>query len=361
MEQVYYDTKHPSGYGGAQRLINAVKKDDKKLVKAWLSGQRVYTLHKPARKRYNTRRYKVAGPNVLWQADLVEMIPYAEENDGYNYLLTVIDVFSRYAWVRPLKRKTGVAVKAAFQDILNADEKAPLKLQTDQGKEFENDIFQIFLRQHNIAFFTIKSQFKAALAERFNRTLKDKMWRYFTHVGNYRWVEVLQDFVSAYNNAPHRSLYGLAPNQVDEENMHELWLIQEGLAPAQVTRRNPVLPELHVGDYVRLSKAKRVFAKGYLPSWTEEIFQVIQVIDKFQPVEYKVQDYGGNLIEGSFYRAELQKVAKPQTYMIEAILGERKRAGGKIEYLVKWLGYSSEFNTWEHLDKQTVKIIKRQQ
>ena len=357
MERIYYDPKHPAGFGGAQRLIraSAVKGSS---AKEWLMNQRVYTLHKPARKRYNTRRYKVAGPHVLWQADLVEMIPYAEQNDGYNYLLTVIDVFSRYAWVRPLKRKTGIAVKAAFQDIF--EEKVPRKLQTDQGNEFENDIVQGFLQEHGIVFFTIKSQFKAALAERFNRTLKDKMWRYFTHIGNYRWVEVLQDFVSAYNSAPHRSLHGLAPNQVNDENKDELWRIQEGLPPAKVTQSNPTLPELQVGDYVKLSKAKHVFAKGYLPNWTEEVFQVATVNNVFQPTQYTVKDYGGNLIEGSFYRAELQKVVKPQTYMIEAILGERKRAG-KIEYLIKWLGYSADFNTWEQLDKQSAKIIKRRQ
>lgn len=113
---------------------------------------------------------------MLWQADLVEMIPYAEENDGYKYMLTVVDVFSRYAWAQPLKHKTGTAVKAAFQKIFDAQQPPPHKLQTDQGKEFENDAFQTFLRQHKIHFFTIKSQFKAALVERFNRTLKNKMW-----------------------------------------------------------------------------------------------------------------------------------------------------------------------------------------
>jgi transposase InsO family protein len=357
-EQVYYDTRHPAAFGGVDRLQRAVKQ--KKEAQAWLSGQRVYTLHKPARKRFNTRRYKVAGLHMLWQADLVEMIPYADENDGYNYLLTVIDVFSRYAWARPLKRKTGAAVTEAFQDIFQQNGIIPSKLQTDQGKEFENAIFQSFLRQHRIAFFTIKSQFKAALVERFNRTLKEKMWRYFTHVGNYRWLGVLQDFIYGYNNAKHRSIE-MSPSEVNDKNAYDLWLKQEGLAPAQVTLRNPRLPELNVGDYVRLSKAKQVFAKGYLPSWTEEIFQVAAVLDNFQPVQYAVNDYGGNIIQGSFYRAELQKVKKPDTYMIEAILRERKKSGGRMQYLVKWLGYGSEHNTWEYLDKQTVNIIKQRQ
>ena len=234
-------------------------------------------------------------------------------------------------------------------------------MQTDQGKEFENVTFQSFLKKHNIIFFTIKSQFKAALAERFNRTLKEKMWRYFTHVGNYRWIDVLQDLMHGYNNAKHRSI-GMSPSEVNAGNANEIWLMQEGLTPAKVTLRNPKLPILYVGDYVRLSKTKQVFAKGYLPGWTEEIFQVAAIMKQYQPIQYTVKDYAGNVIQGSFYRAELQKVKKPETYMIEAIVKQRKnKQSGRMQYLVKWLGYGAEYNTWEYLDKQTVDFIKQQQ
>ena len=97
MEDIYYDPGHPAGFGGVRRLEQAAVAAGKqrKAVPRWLMGQRVYTLHKAARKRYVTRPYKAAGPHMLWQADLVEMIPYADENDNYRYLLTVIDIFSR--------------------------------------------------------------------------------------------------------------------------------------------------------------------------------------------------------------------------------------------------------------------------
>ena len=339
-------------------------------VDKWLMNQRVYTLHKAARKRYTTRPYKTSGPQMLWQADLVEMIPYANENDDIRYMLTVIDVFSRYAWARPLKRKTGERVKQAFNDILLQDGNLPANLQTDQGKEFENEIFQRYLRDNRVNFFTIKSQFKAALVERFNRTLKEKMWRYFTHVGNYRWIDVLQDFVRAYNNAPHRSLNKgrLTPTEASQNrNVGMLRRKQERMEPQSVTRRNPsLLPKLAVGDYVRLSKAKKVFDKGYLPNWTEEVFQVVRIIKKFKPIQYKVQDWSRNVIDGSFYRGELQKVSKPETFMIESIVRQRTRRprGGRAavtEYLVKWFGYGPEANTWEVLDKQIVDVVRRRQ
>jgi transposase InsO family protein len=360
----YYDPRHPASFGGAKRLLAAVGKKKEQEVKKWLQSQRVYTLHKPARKRYNTRPYKVRAPYWLWQADLVEMIPYKNINEGYRYLLTVIDVFSRKAWARPLKSKTGVSVRTAFDNILQKEGRAPVKLQTDQGKEFGNIHFQQYLKHRHISFFTIKSQFKAALCERWNRTLKEKMWRYFTYTGKYRWIDVLQDLVSAYNNALHRSLNGgrMTPNEAAEpKNTRMLWLQQEGLAPQRVTLRNPTLPPLNIDDYVKLSKAKRIFDKGYLPSWTEEVFQVSRIIDQYQPVEYKVKDWNGEEVEGSFYRAELQKVNKPVTHMIEHIIRQRKnRQTGHQEYFIKWFGYGPQFNTWEQLDKQTVRaLIKR--
>jgi hypothetical protein len=326
-------------------------------IRKWLRGQRVYTLHKPARKRYDTRVYKVGGIDFQWQADLCEMQNFATLNNGMRYILTVIDIFSRYAWAKPIAAKTGQNVIAAFKEIFEESGRKPLKLQTDQGKEFTNASFQTFLKeQGNIKHFTVKSQFKAAIVERFNRTLKEKLWRYFVHKSSYRWLEVLPQLLVGYNAAKHR-IIGIAPKNVTTENEHELWLAQEDRQPIKATQVNPVAPWIKVGDYVRLSKVKRHFDKGYLPNYTEEIFKVSQVIKKHgKPTQYKVTDYHENELEGAFYAAEIQKVELPDTYMIEAVLATRKRKGA-TEYLVKWLGYGPEFNSWEKLDSNIVKGI----
>ena len=169
----------------------------------------------------------------------------------------------------------------------------------------------------------------------------------------------MQDLVKAYNASPHRSLGGkLAPKDVNIRNLRLLWEIQKGLYPQKITQINPRLPRLKHDDYVRLSKAKKVFDKGNLPNWTEEVFQVSDIIRKFKPIQYKVKDYNGEVVDGSFYRAELQKIDKPISYMIEAILGSRRRAGN-TEYLIKWHGYGAQFNSWQILDKQTVKHIQK--
>ena len=233
MEQLYYNVEHPASYGGADRLAIGAQRTIG-TTKDWLRTQRTYTLHKPVRKRYSTRPYKSGAIDQHWQSDLVEMIPYANVNNGYRNLLTIIDLFSRYAWAVPLKDKTGATITAAFRQVF-AQGRQPQRLQTDDGREFENREFQHFLNLENIRFFTVKSQFKAAVVERFNRTLKAKMWRYFTRTGRYRWVHELENFLIAYNTAKHRSI-GVSSMQITIDNEHELWLRQERRGPQKVTR-----------------------------------------------------------------------------------------------------------------------------
>ena len=122
----------------------------------------------------------------------------------------------------------------------------------------------------------------------------------------------------------------MAPKNVNAENEHRIWLAQEQRGPIKATQVNPVAPWIKVGDYVRLSKVKRHFDKGYLPNFTEEVFKVTQVIKKHgKPTQYKVTDYNGHELEGAFYAAEIQKIEQPSTYMIETILGKRKAAAGE--------------------------------
>src|SRR5438552_158089 len=342
---VYYNTANTGAYGGVFRLKRAAN-TSKNVTEAWLKKQRVYTLHKPARLRYVTRPYKTASIDQQWQADLVEMIPYANVNDGYRYMLTVIDLFSRFAWARPIKDKTGKQVKHAFQDIFATGRKCQ-RLQTDEGREFDNRHVQRLLNRENIKFFTVKSQFKAAVSERFNRTLKSKMWRYFTHRGTYKWIDILPELIDAYNASKHRSI-GMAPKDVNADIERDLWTKQDAKGPQKVSARESKAT-FRVGDEVRLSKAKKVFQKGYLPNWTEEIFTISRVFATI-PIQYKVQDYRNDEIDGSFYVAELQKVVKPEQYAIERVI-RTQNIRGRMRYFVKWLGFSDEHNSWvDHVE-----------
>jgi hypothetical protein len=216
-------------------------------------------------------------------------------------------------------------------------------LQTGQGKEFENKQVRAFLQQQGgIKQFSVKSQFKAAIVERWNRTIKTKMYRYFTHVGSHRWIEVLPKLIKAYNASIHRSI-GMTPKDVNRRNEFALWQSQ------QKEMKKGKTTQLKVGNYVRVSKANQMFSKGYETQWSEEVFTIAKVIKRpASPVTYKLQDYEGTLIDGVFYREEIQRVSKPEVYRVEKVLRTRRLSNGQVSRLVKWVGYKQP--TWTTSD-----------
>ena len=339
LKAIYYDPKHPAGFASVAKLTKESGVKTKK-VKEWLTEQPTYTLHRMARKKYPTRKYIVHDIDEQWQADLADVSLIANQNKGYRFLLTVIDIFSRYAWARPLKTKTGKEVAAAFKDIFE-EGRIPKRVQSDQGKEFENrDIARLF-GEHDIELFSVKSAYKAAIVERFNRTLKSKMWRYFTMNMKEKWTDVLQDLVQSYNNSVHRTI-GQRPIDVTRENAGEF---REKMYDKK-TKATKEKRDIKVGDKVRISKVKSIFAKGYLPNWTEEIFTVASINTKYSPTTYKLKDYNEEIIEGSFYRHEIQKVTqKDDTFLVEKVIRTQKR-GNEYWCLVKWRGYPSNMNSW---------------
>ena len=253
-------------------------------------------------------------------------------------MLTCIDVFSKYAYVIPLKDKSGQSLVKAFDKIFKTGQ-IPLRLQTDKGTEFKNRQLQTFLKKHNVHFFVSHNDdIKASIVERFNRTLKERMWRYFTKHNTRRYVDVLTDLVKSYNNTYHGSIK-LAPVQVNSSNQEFVWQNLYGQQPT--SKPSSYLKE---GDRVRISKVKKQFEKGYLPSWTEELFTISVVRRRTIPHTYTLKDDNGEILEGSFYSQELQKVADKEVYRIANILKERVR-GKQKEYLVKWLGYPSSFDS----------------
>ena len=331
----YLVTKEPGSFGGADNLRRYANQPSKD-VSRWLMGQDAYTLHKPVRNRFRRRRTYAKGINDLFQADLVDMSAMARQNDGNRYLLTCIDVFSKRAWAVPLKNKSGETVKSAFEDIFK--DEVPNMLQTDKGTEFLNSTVQALFAQHDIKHYTSENEdIKAAVVERFNRTLKNKMWRYFTYAKTQKYIDVLDEMIQSYNNTYHRSI-GMAPNEVTLGNMQK---VVERLYPI---KQKPVY-KFEIGDKVRMSKGKHVFKRGYMQGWTDEIFTVTERYPT-DPGTYGVKDYGGEDIKGKFYAQELQKVTKADdVYEVEEVVKTRKRAG-RVEYFVKWKGYPSKFYSW---------------
>src|SRR6267154_547462 len=231
--KVYFNPGLPGSFGGVNALSKA---SNRKKVKDWLSGQDAYTLHKPVRRKFKRRRTICVGMDHLWQIDLADLSSLAQHNDGFKFLLTCIDCFSRYAWVVPIKSKHATIVTEAFSSLLI--DRRPTYVQSDKGSEFINSTFQSFLKSENIRFYTSENDdIKCALVERFNRTLKTRMWRYFTYSNSLRYIDVLPSLVKSYNETIHSSIK-MAPSLVTVHNESKL---------RKKTVRSK--PKLTVGDY----------------------------------------------------------------------------------------------------------------
>lgn len=364
LERLYYDASNPAGYSGARNLLRAARgKVSRDKVLQWLKAQDAYTLHKPIRRKFPRSHYNVANIDDLWEADLVDLKSLKEYNDGFSYLLVVVDVLSKYAWVEPLRNKTADVVTEAFKHILSTSKstsptisttinRSPVYLQTDRGKEFIGAPFQKFLTENDIRFrIAGNPDIKASIVERFNRTLKERMWRYFTHKNTHRYIDVLPQIVRSYNHTIHSTIK-MTPASVT--------LDSAPLARLNLQRRfkkHPRGPKFRTGEVVRISKTKGVFDKGYKANWSEELFKIQRVIARKPPV-YLLRDLAGEDIEGNFYEAELQSVNKDideTEFKINKILGSKGRGASK-QLFVSWVGYPEKFNSW--IPASNIKSLK---
>lgn len=333
-----------SGVEATHKKLKEKGKDvSREEVKEALNELESYTLNKPVKKNFATKKVIVYDVDDQWQADLVEMdVPQgapASENDGVRYLITVIDIFSKYAWVRPLKNKDARSVVSAFKDILK-EGRVPDKLQTDDGKEFFNKLFKDLMQKNDIEHFSTKGGKKASVVERFNRTLKMKMSKFFDVTQTFRYIDNLKDFVENYNNSYHRTIKMKPIEASKEENREKVFeLLFDGISMGT--------PKYEVGDLVRIPIQKTPFTKEIVGNWTIEIFEITDV-HKLSPVTYNIKDLKGEKIEGIFYEPELQKVPKSvldEAFRIEKVVSTRKRKGKK-EAFVKYLGWPEKFNEW---------------
>lgn len=301
LERIYYDPWQPQGFGSIDGLYRSAKAIDKKITKTcvrnWLHSQDVHTLHFPSRRHFRRRKTIVPGLYHQMQIDLVDLSSLSKQNSGFKFLLVAIDLFSRKAFVLPLKRKTGIEVRNALVEIFK--NYPPVRyLQSDLGTEFYNKQVKEYLRKMRIKLFSTSSDTKSSLVERFNRTLKGRMFKYFTANNTVRYIHVLQDFVDSYNNRKHRSI-NIAPNEVTYKNEREIWSYQYSKH-----NTSPIRFNYSKGDIVRISKLARTFKKGYLPTFSSEQF-IVHHRFATRPVTYSLKDMTGNVLIGSFYEAEL--------------------------------------------------------
>lgn len=348
--KIYYDPSHASGYtGNPKQLARAAGATLKETV-SWLKTQDPYTKFKRARRRFKHDRIFVQGLDEQWSVDLISIIPLEKHNNGHKYILTAVDTLSKYARATPIKNKTGAVVATALKKFFK--DKTPRKIRTDLGKEFYNSHVQTLFKKKGIRHFGAYNYTKAAIVERFHRTLRAKLWRYFQATNTWRYIEALPKLLEGYNATTHSSI-GMAPKDVNASNQFRAWrtlygdMLDERRAwsatrePGQRARRG----DIAVGQLVRLSKAKHAFEKGYTVSWTSELFRVRRIIPPTRGVKssrhrYIVEDMDGELVLGSFQKEELQPVEK--TSKIIRKIARRTKEGKFVE----WRGYPNTLQTF---------------
>ena len=209
LRDIYYNPS--TGYQSMERLYQKAKKSgskvSRKLVKDWLKTQDTYTRYKPIIRKHKYQRTFVRDLGDQIQMDLVDMGKYKDQNKGFYWILTAVEILSRYAFTIPVYRKTTKYMTEAVSELLKKFNdrfgRLPKTAQFDDGKEFYNVDVKDLLKSHNVNYFSTTSSRKAAVVERYNRTLKTSMWKYFYANGSYKWVDVLNYLTRNYNQTKH--------------------------------------------------------------------------------------------------------------------------------------------------------------
>ena len=287
-------------------------------------------LHKPIIRKFKKRKVYSSFRDNIWGFHLAGMQLISKYNKGIRYLLCAIDLFSKYAFVVPLKDKKGVTITNAFQSILDKSKRKPNKIWTDQGSKFCNTHFKKWLKDNDINMYSTHNEGKSVVAERFIRTLKNKVYKHMTAISKNVYYDVLGDIVDEYNNIYHKTIK-MKPIDVGDDSFAKY-----------NEESNEKDPNFKVGNHVRISKYKNIFSKGYAPNWSEEIF-VVEKIKNTIPSTDVISDLNGKEIVESFMKKSCKRLINKNSKL-------KKWLKRKEMLYVKWKGYDNSFNSW--IDKK---------
>jgi transposase InsO family protein len=311
-------------------------------------------LHAPQKKKYPTRMVYAPYKDHTWSCDLMDMSYYKDENDGYWMVLNCVDVFTRYAFAKPLKSKNAQDVLEAFKDICKESGRMPKFLYVDEGKEFKNKELDKWRKENDIGLYHTYSKQKSVIVERFNRTLRLIMMKWLTANNTHAWVDELPKFISDYNNIKHGAFKELkfspteASLQENQRKVSEMWKMK------LMKRHYVIEPKYKVNDWVRINRIKGIFEKGADVNWSREVFLIIEIDNSKYPTVYHLQDRFGEKIKGTFYEQELLKAEHGDIVLVDKVLKTRGKGKNK-ELFVSYLGYDSSHNSWIKADS-TVKL-----
>ena len=368
LDNVYLDPGAAGGFSSLDKLFRVIKKTlpalTRKKVEDYLLEKESYYLHKPApRRSKNVNKFMTAKSNQILCVDLIDLTELADSNNGYKYILVGVDLFSRFAYGVPMKTKhckssTIPALKHMFSDT----DSIPFGgIYSDRGGEFICKELKAYLKSQGIRIYFANNMVKVGLVERFILTFRLRLERFLESNQTRKYIDVLQNLFTSYNNTYHRSI-GRAPSAVNEDNTREVYqfqylpfkptddIVSKSLAKKQ-RKKKPAAFRFAVGDTVRVSSPKKnLFTKESRRSrWTVEVFKIVSRTMRYGIPVYKLVDLHDEPVVGTWYQRELTKAFyNPDGYFkLDPThkIKERTRRGHK-EYYVAFEGYPKKFNLW---------------
>lgn len=303
IKKKWLNPERPGGLSGLTGFVKNQSYKNKEEVEKVLSELSTYTLHKPAIKHIkHRRRIVVAFIDLIHSADLIDYRNLGWHNSNYKYVLLVVDMFSKYVWTKPLKRKTGEELERAISQIFKESKRIPKYYFCDEGSEFYNGKVKKLFDKHNITLYSTFSRLKAMVSEVHIKKLKTKMSRWMTHENSKNWLTALPKITKAMNAEYHNSIK-MAPNNVTKKNeaevFHNLY--------EKLINSDPIKSKYSVGDVVRVAINKvGTFKKGYEQNYSDSLFQVVKINRTAGAPTYTLKDIKSDEeVQGSYYNEDL--------------------------------------------------------
>lgn len=309
--QLFTTPGHPAAFSGVSRVKEHSRGRTYDSVERDLEQLDSFTRQRQKSRPRTYNPFLIHAPREQIQMDLIDISALWRQNKGVRFLLVAIDCFTRKAAVVGIRKKSAEKTLEAIKIVLETQlPPLPKSVVFDRGSEFMNAKVREYLQNLGVKQFNPTGFHKAALAERFNRSLQSLIYKYLTDRNSKRYIDVLPALVQTYNSRKHRSI-GMSPNEAELEHNHarvrEILGVHHGEALKQ--RRKP---RYAVGDRVRIKEHRlnpKNFRRGYKQQFSSDIYKIYEVKTNLPIVMYKVESEDGRKLRPSFYDSELQRVS----------------------------------------------------
>lgn len=352
VSRAYKKPGHPIAYSTPNRVAKYfnIKPEKAKQILEHMEG---YTLHREYKQPKYYNPYYVHGRREQVQGDLIDIAAISRENDGTKFLLVLIDIFTKFLWVYPLKNKGGAAMKAAVTNWLDTIDRRPKVLMTDKGTEFTCRPVQQLLRGRGVEWQAAIGTLKASIAERVNKSLQVIIYKYLTQNETVRYIDVLASLVETYNKRGHRTLEGMSPRVADRPRSEAAVQTIHHRRYAKVEERRKEKLPFKVGDVVRLKTMPKKItssSRAYAIQFQGEYYRIVRINRSLPIALYYIRSMDtGEFIEGGLYANELVK-QRGDAFKIERVI-RRKVVRGRPMVLIKYRYFGPQWNEWKYEDE----------